>query len=69
MMVERKLDGAVDESSADQEICKFDITCEKTGVLHPSRTGSYGRQAVQQAKSGILKACRRSKYSIFHFLA
>ena len=49
MMVERELDGAVDESSADQEIRKFDITCEKTGVLHPSRTGSYGRQAGRQS--------------------
>ena len=25
-MVKRKLDGAVDESSADQEICKSDMT-------------------------------------------
>ena len=37
MMVKRKLDGAVDESSADQEIRKTDatyITCEKSGGLH-----------------------------------
>ena len=26
MMVKRKLDGAVDESSADRKICKFDAT-------------------------------------------
>ena len=26
MMGKRKLDGIVDKSSADQEICKFDVT-------------------------------------------
>ena len=26
MMVKKKLDGAVEESSADQEICKSDMT-------------------------------------------
>ena len=37
MMVKRKLDGTVDESSVDQEICKIQrdyITCEKSGGLH-----------------------------------
>ena len=26
MMIKRKVDGAVEESSMDQEICKFDMT-------------------------------------------
>ena len=26
MMIKRKVDGAVEESSTDQEICKFDVT-------------------------------------------
>ena len=44
MMVERKLDGAVDESSADQEICKSNaiilcITCGKSGSLHLAELG------------------------------
>ena len=42
MMVKRKLNGTVDESSADQEICKSNATvhappyiaCEKPGGLH-----------------------------------
>ena len=34
MLVKRKLDGAVDESSANQEIYKSDITYEKSEGLH-----------------------------------
>ena len=56
MIVGRKLDDAVDKSSADQEIHKSDetvhVTCEKSGGMHlvPSGTRSYGWQAVWQAK-------------------
>ena len=50
-MAKRKLDGAVDESSADREIHK------SNAILHnlwkilrpvPSEIGSYGRQAGRQ---------------------
>ena len=47
MMVKRKLDGAVDESSAYQEICKSDMIVHNLGKIWrpaPSGTGSYGRQ-------------------------
>ena len=42
MMVKRKLDGAVDESSADQEIRKWDAivhNLSKSGGLHLAETG------------------------------
>ena len=56
MIVERKLDGAVDESSADQKICKSDqlyATCEKSGGLHLVELGlTPGRLAVWQTKFG-----------------
>ena len=42
-MVERKLDGTVDESSADQDICKSDATAHKIWWSAPNITGSYGR--------------------------
>ena len=48
MMVKRKLDGAVDESSADQRFInpeRLYMTCEKSGGLHLSGTKSYGKQA------------------------
>ena len=49
MIVERKLDGAVDKSSADQDIRKSDATIHnllKIWRPAPSVTGSYGRQVV-----------------------
>ena len=48
MMVTTKLDGPVDESSADQGICKSDITIKnllKIWRPAPSRAGSYGKLA------------------------
>ena len=41
-MVKRKLDGAVDESSADQKYVNWTqlyITCEKSGSLHLAEPG------------------------------
>ena len=46
MMVKRKLDSAVDESSADQEISKSDATVHILGKIRrpaPSGTWSYSR--------------------------
>ena len=55
-MVKRKLDGAVDESSADQDFRKLAqlyITCERSGGLHLVKLGlTAGRQAVWQTKFG-----------------
>ena len=68
-MVKRKVDGAVDESSADREIRKSDAVVHnlwKIWWVAPSGTGSYGRQADKIWD--ILKACCRSKYLIFHFV-
>ena len=48
-MVKRKLDGAVDESSADRDFCKPYITSERSGMPALSGTGSYGRQAGRPA--------------------
>ena len=45
-MVKRKLDGAVDESSVDQKICKWDATVHNLCKIWrptPSGTQSYGR--------------------------
>ena len=51
MMVKRKLDGAVDESSVDQK-----CSCRKIWRPGPSRTCSYGRQADEiWARLEILK--------------
>ena len=52
-MVKRKLDGTVDESSADQEICKSDATvhipCEKPGGLLLAELGLKAvRQSIRQ---------------------
>ena len=47
-MVKRKLDGAVDGSSADQKIHKLDVTVRnllKIWRPAPSGTWSYGRLA------------------------
>ena len=60
MVAKRKLDGAVNKSSADQDIRKCDamyITCEKYGGLHLAELGvtagrQAGRQAVRQTKFG-----------------
>ena len=47
MTVKRKLDGAMDGSSADRKVCKLDVTdatCEKSGGLHlvePSLTAGW----------------------------
>ena len=52
MMVKRKLGGAVDESSADQEIRKFDATVHNLWKIWrpaPSGTRSYSRQAGRLA--------------------
>ena len=46
MMVKRKLDGAVDESSTDHKIHKSDTTVHNLCKIWrpaPSGTGSYGR--------------------------
>ena len=70
-MVKRKLDGAVEESSADREIRKSDMIVHNLWKIwrpKPSGTGSYGRQADEiWARLDMLKACCRSKYSIFRF--
>ena len=49
MMVKRKLDSAVDESSVNQDICtcKSDVTVQIWRPA-PSRTRSYGTQYVGQ---------------------
>ena len=52
MMVKSKLDGTVDESSDDQEICKSDMTVHSLWKIWTSGTGSYGREAVMQMKFG-----------------
>ena len=75
-MIKRKLDGAVDESSADQDFRKPGATVHNLGKIWrptPSGTRSYGRQAGRPAdeiwaRLKILKACSRSKYSIFRFV-
>ena len=80
MMVKRELHGAVGESSADQEIRKSNTIVYNLWKIWrpgPSGTGPHSRQAGKQAgnwadeiwvRYGILKACYRSKYSIFIFL-
>ena len=48
MMVKRKLDGAMEKSSADKEIHKSDLTVHNLWKIWrpaPSRAGSYGRLA------------------------
>ena len=48
MMAKRKLDGAVDKSSADKKICKSDATVHNQLNIWrpaPSKTVSYGRLA------------------------
>ena len=79
MIVQRKLDGVMDESSANQEILKSSptpyvhITCEKSGSLHLEELGLMaGRLAgwlgdkIQKSKN--FKACCSLKYLIFCFI-
>ena len=54
MMVKRKLDGAVDESSADQDFHKRGITCDRSGGLHLVEPGltagrQFGRRNLSEA--------------------
>ena len=54
-MVKRKLDGTVNQSLADQDICKSNVTVHnlcKIGRPAPSATRSYGRQ---RGKFGLQK--------------
>ena len=47
MVIKRKLDGAVDESSANQEIRKSDVVVHNLRKIWrpaPSGTKTYGRQ-------------------------
>ena len=73
-MVKRKLDGAVDKSSADQEIRKSDatvhITREKSEGLHLVELGLMIGSPADKiwARLEILKAACRLKYSIFCFV-
>ena len=69
-MAKRKLDGTVDEFSADVNQTRLYITCEKSGGLHlevPSLTAGSLADEIR-ARLEILKACFRSKYSIFCFV-
>ena len=72
MIVKRKPDGAVDESSVDQAIRKFDAIVHKLWKIWrpaPSGTWQSGSPADEiWARFEILKACCRSKYLIFHFV-
>ena len=50
MIVERKLDGSVDESLVDQDFRKYDTTVHnqwKIWRLASRVTGSYGRHSVR----------------------
>ena len=75
-MVKRKLDGAVDGSSADQKIRKSNATvCNLRKIWRPAPSGtrSYSRLAGKLAdkiwaRFETLKVCCRSKYSIFRFV-
>ena len=75
-MVKRKLDGALDESSADRDFCKPGVTVHNLlKIWRPalSGTGSYGRQSSRPAdeiwaRLEILKACCRFKYLTFRFV-
>ena len=52
MTVKRKLDSAVDESSADQDFRKFSATVHNLRKIWrpaPSGTGFYGRQSSSLA--------------------
>ena len=75
MMAKRKLDGAVDKSLANQEICKSNvtvgyITCEKSGGLPLAEPRLMAGRLADKiwARLEIIKACCRLKYSIFRFV-
>ena len=56
MTVKRKLDGAVDESSADQDFRKLSTTVHNLRKIWrpaPSETRFYSRQAVRQADKSL----------------
>ena len=59
MMVKRKLDSAVDESTADQEICKPHTTVHNLWKIWkppPSETRSYGKLAQQSSRQNLGEA-------------
>ena len=61
-MVKRKLDGAVNESLADQEIYKSNAIVHNQWKIWrptPSGTGPYSRQVGRRTLGKILKACCR----------
>ena len=63
-MVKRKLNGAVDESSADRKIYKSDVTVHNLRKIWrpaPSGTGSYGRLAVRPSGRQNLGKARKFK--------
>ena len=76
MTVKKKLDGAVDESSVDQDFHKLGATVHNLWKIWrpaPSGTGSYGRQSGSLAdeiwaRLEFLKACCRLECSIFRFV-
>ena len=73
MMANRKLDGAVDKSSANQKIRKLDATVHNLWKIWrpaPSGTRSYGRLAGWQnlGKAWNFKSLLCIKYSIFCFI-
>ena len=54
-MIKRKLDGAVNESAADQEIRKSNAIVHNLWKIWrpaPSGTGSYSKEGVRQTKFG-----------------
>ena len=67
-MVKRKLDGTVNESSA-----QLYISCEGSGGLHLAKLGLMagrlaGRPKKLRRSPENFKACCRSKYLIFYFV-
>ena len=71
MMDKRKLDGAVDKSSAQSDAIVHNLW--KIWRPVPSGTRSYGRLAGSLAdeiwaRLEIFNACCRLKYSIFRFV-
>ena len=60
VMVKRKLDGAVDESSVDRKIRKWDMTVHNLHLAEPGLTAGWLADEIW-ARLEILKACCRSK--------
>ena len=68
-MVKRKLDGAMDKSSADREICKSDTIVHNLWKIWrpaPSGTESYGRQEGCFIKCEILRSLMISYQSLLY---